>query len=152
MRHARPTTEQTKQALDKIVKQVASEMDVSDDYLYAILAGFKADYYAHFRAMFRAVARVDPHRSAIWLSDLAATQKHEESKQQTDAGRAFNKFVDESAEFIKAASCPKTPAAIKRKEALDVGEAINEYAGCVDPDGEEEDAAVFGGPRGLKAS
>lgn len=74
-RHDRPTSEETKLALDKIVKQVARKMEVSPEYLYAILGGFKNDPYAYFRAIFRGVSLVAVERTHVWLDDLRAVQR-----------------------------------------------------------------------------
>ena len=70
-----PTSPLTKQALEGIVKQVSAQMEKSDDYLYAILAGHKPDCYPYFRQVFRATAYVDVSRADLWLEDLKAIRE-----------------------------------------------------------------------------
>lgn len=146
-RHERPTTELTKRALDKIVKQVAAEMDVSDDYLYAILAGYKSDSYAHFRPLFRALCRIYLTRAALYLDDLRAIYRTEEARQLL--GGRFRGEARECRKECREAvdsSLDERPIVEQIREHFDAIEAHEaRLRKLMDRDGAAEFAAMFDG-------
>lgn len=57
MRHAYPLTKETIKVVNGHAAAVAEEMDVSDKYVYGILAGTNPDPFAYFYPFYKAVTR-----------------------------------------------------------------------------------------------
>lgn len=81
MRHTRPLTDETRHALTPRIKQVAAEMDVSDKFLYGILAEANSDPFANFKPLFRAVCRTDVSAAAPFMHALQAIYHAEQQRQ-----------------------------------------------------------------------
>lgn len=78
-------TPETVQAVKDFIKEVAFELDVTDKYLYAILAGKEPDPFARFKFWLRAVARKNPAGARLYLATL--TRILRESNPQPESGR-----------------------------------------------------------------
>lgn len=74
MREIYRLTDESRHVLTGNCGKIAAEMDVSDKYLYAMLAESETDVYAPFRRLFRAAANACAPVE-IWLNDLIAIQK-----------------------------------------------------------------------------
>lgn len=155
MREKRPTTEQTRDALDKIVGEVSYRLNKSDKYLYAILAGTESDPFAYFRPLFKAVCRVMLVRAKIWLDDLNAIYLAEEYRQRP-ATHSFRGVPTECRKECREAvdaSMDGKSREVQIKEHHDCVEAHKaRIAVLTDPDGQAEDESTFDGPRSLRAS
>jgi hypothetical protein len=109
-------TQQTKDALEGIVKPVADEMGFEDgSYLYKILSdtGSACDHYAHFKPLFRSVARVSLSRARIWLNDLNAIFQREAEKQSKESN-----FQAQSSRALEMLAKANSILADKRIETL----------------------------------
>lgn len=102
MRNTYQLTNETREVLSGNVKQIAAEMDVSDKYLYGILAGTETDPFAPFRRMFRGAARAGAP-SEIWRDELAAIEENARGKKPAAAAE-MNRTLLEKLRVDAAAS------------------------------------------------
>ena len=89
-------TPETEAAISAHVKQVAAEMRVSTQYLYAVLASESTDPFAKFLHLFRAVCRKNPDGARGFIARLN-TMLREETPQKSEAvgiGDALRTFGD----------------------------------------------------------
>ncbi len=89
---------ETEAAVKPRVGDIAYEMNVSDKYLYAIIAGEKTDPFVPFKELFRAVARKNPEGARLYVARLSAMLREEgpEAKGRPglyDVTTAFNNVL-----------------------------------------------------------
>ena len=72
MRHKYELSEETIKVLTGNISPVAAEMGVSDNYIYAVLAGTETDRFAAFEHLFISACNVPTARVEIWLDKLTA--------------------------------------------------------------------------------
>jgi hypothetical protein len=77
---------ETEAAVKPCVGEIANEMQVSDKYLYAILAGEKTDPFLPFKELFRAAARKNPDGARVYVARLSTMLREENPEQKSQPG------------------------------------------------------------------
>src|SRR5687767_4097046 len=97
MRHDhKGATPETTAAVRKFVGEIAYEMEVEPQYLYAILGNTEPDPFKRFLHLFRAVCRKNPDGARGFIARLN-TMLRDESPQRSEAvgiGDALRTFGD----------------------------------------------------------
>jgi hypothetical protein len=93
---------ETEAAVKPCVGAIAYEMQVSDKYLYAIIAGEKTDPFEPFLLLFRAVARKNPDGARGYVARLNTVLNEEcppkEVSRGLDVALTFSDLMAVSAE------------------------------------------------------
>jgi hypothetical protein len=93
----RGATPETKQALEGAVKEIAYEMEIEPQYLYAILAGKESDPFKRFKRMFRAVCRKRKESARGYLARLTTIFNEENPRtveqKPYDVSLTFNDMI-----------------------------------------------------------
>lgn len=119
-------TPETEAALEGFAKQIAAEMEVTTQYLHAILASESADPFAKFLHLFRAVCRKNPDGARGYIARLNVmlrdeTPQRSEAMGLGDAALTFGEFV------AAAEESPERFEVAKQKHA-DTVERVTVYA------------------------
>jgi hypothetical protein len=121
------------------VKAVADEMEVTPSYLYSILSEVSADSYAHFRALFRAVSRVDPNRAMLWLmplQDIHGRATTRRTPAQLCPEQALGEVTRELVDVVNAHLARKPKGEQKREIIEAVAALWKQYAAVDAAEGE----------------
>lgn len=119
-------TPETEAAIEGNVKQIAGEMEVTTQYLHAILASESADPFAKFLHLFRAVCRKNPEGARGYIARLNVMLR-DETPQRSEAigiGEAARTF----GEFVAAAEDSPERFEVAKQRHADTVERVTVYA------------------------
>jgi hypothetical protein len=111
---------ETTAALKKFVGEIAYEMHVEPQYLYAILSGAEPDPFKRFLHIFRAVCRKNPEGARGFIAKLSAMLRAEEphraeSVGMGDATRTFSDLLNVAVEREEGMCSPEKLEAAKER-------------------------------------
>jgi hypothetical protein len=125
-RHSYSLTSETTAALSSHVKAIADEMEVTTQYVHALLAGDSTDPFAKFLHMFRAVCRKNPDGARGFIAKLNTMLK-EETPERSEAfgiGEVARTF----GEMVAAADGTPERFEVVKQRHLEATERVTIYA------------------------
>jgi hypothetical protein len=128
----RGVTDETKAAVEDFVKEIAYEMDVEPQYLYAILSGKESDPFKKFKRVFRAVARKNPNGARGYIAKLSSILREEEPRKSEAVGigaalRTFGDMCAVAAELDDGLCAPEKFEDAKQRH-VEIAKEVTVYA------------------------
>lgn len=130
-RHSYNLTPETTAALSSHVKAIADEMEVTTQYVHALLAGDSTDPFAKFLHLFRAVCRKHPDGARGFIAKLNMMLRDEMPERSEavgigDATRSFSDLLSLSVEAEEGLCPPEKFEEAKARHA-EVVEKVTIY-------------------------